>query len=56
MLVTRALSALLYDTSTYDATTFVSVPLLLALVALGASALPAWRAARTDPIAALNAE
>lgn len=56
ILVTRALSSLLYDTSTYDARTFVCVPLLLAFVALVASALPAWRAARTDPITALKTE
>jgi putative ABC transport system permease protein len=53
---TRALSALLYDTSQYDVATFVGVPVLLALVALGASAIPAWRAAHADPIAALKAE
>lgn len=53
---TRLLAALLYDTSRYDATTFVGVPVILALVGLVASALPAWRAIHTDPIAALKAE
>lgn len=56
LLVTRALSALLYDTSQYDIATFVGVPVVLALVALGASAFPAWKAVHTDPIAALKAE
>ncbi len=56
LLVTRAISALLYDTSPYDLRTFVAVPLILALVALAASLFPAWRAARTDPMAALKAE
>jgi predicted permease len=53
---TRALSSLLYDTSPLDPGTFIAVPLLLLLVALGAAILPAWRVARTDPITALRAE
>jgi putative ABC transport system permease protein len=56
VLVTRTLSALLYDTSQYDIGTFVGVPVVLALVALGASAFPAWKAVHTDPITALKAE
>ncbi|MBV9677414.1 MAG: FtsX-like permease family protein [Acidobacteriaceae bacterium] len=56
LLVTRALSALLYDTSPYDLRTFVAVPLILALVALAASLFPAWRALRTDPVTALRTE
>lgn len=54
--VTRAISALLYDTSPQDPGTFIAVPLILVLVAFGASLFPAWRAAHTDPIAALRAE
>ncbi|HEY3455148.1 MAG TPA: ABC transporter permease, partial [Bryobacteraceae bacterium] len=54
--VTRAIGALLYDTSPHDLGTFVAVPLILALVALAASLFPAWRAAHTDPIVALRAE
>ena len=53
---TRALSALLYDTSPYDLGTYIVVPSILALVALGASMFPAWRAVHTDPIVALRAE
>jgi putative ABC transport system permease protein len=56
ILVTRAVSALLYDTSRYDVGTFFTVPSILALVALGASTLPAWRAVHTDAIAPLKAE
>ncbi len=56
ILLTRALSALLYDTSPFDAGTFITVPLMLGVVALGASAWPAWRAAHTDPISALKTE
>lgn len=54
--VTRALSALLYDTSPHDPGTFIAVPVVLVLVALGASLFPAWRAMHTDPIVALRAE
>jgi hypothetical protein len=53
---TRALSSLLYDTSPLDPGTFIAVPLILLLVALGAAILPAWRVARTDPITALRSE
>jgi hypothetical protein len=35
LLVTRALSALLYDTSPHDLATFIAVPSILALVAFG---------------------
>jgi putative ABC transport system permease protein len=53
---TRALTSLLYDTTAHDLRTFVAVPSMLALVALGASMFPAWRAVHTDPIIALRAE
>ena len=56
LIVTRQISALLYDTSPYDLRTFVAVPIILALVALAASLFPAWRAVRVDPMAALKAE
>lgn len=55
-MVTRALSALLYDTSRYDMTTFSVVPLILLAVALIASTLPAWKAAHTDPVTTLKAD
>jgi len=54
--VTRALSALLYDTSPVDPGTFLVVPLILTLVAFGAALFPAWRVVRTDPITVLRAE
>ncbi len=53
---TRALSALLYETSPLDPATFVSVSFLLTLVALGAAMIPAWRVVHADPIASLRAE
>jgi putative ABC transport system permease protein len=48
--------AMLYGTSPRDLTVFMGVPAVLLLVALGASYLPARRAAKVDSIAALRAE
>jgi putative ABC transport system permease protein len=53
---TRVLSALLYDTSPLDPATFLAVPALLLLVAIGAAVFPAWRVIHADPIRALRAE
>jgi putative ABC transport system permease protein len=52
--LTRSIEALLYDVKPLDALTFVSVALLLFLVALLSSFTPAWRAARTDPMTTLR--
>jgi putative ABC transport system permease protein len=52
----RLVTSLLYDVSATDPVTFVSVPILLALVALLASYVPARRATRIDPITALRTE
>jgi predicted permease len=54
--VTRLVSAMLYDVSATDLATFIAVSLLLALVALLACYLPARRATRVDPLAALRYE
>jgi putative ABC transport system permease protein len=53
---TRALSALLYDTSPLDPATFVGVPSILLLVAIAAAAFPAWRVIHADPMTTLRAE
>jgi predicted permease len=52
----QLLRGLLYGVSPMDLVTFISVPLLLALVALLACLLPARRAAKVDPMVALRYE
>ena len=53
--VTRVLSSLLYGVSARDPFTFVGVAVLLGVVAVFASWVPARRAARVDPLAAMRA-
>jgi putative ABC transport system permease protein len=54
--VSRALDRLVYGISTTDPVTFVALPALLAIVAIVASGIPAWRAMRVDPMIALRAD
>jgi ABC-type antimicrobial peptide transport system permease subunit len=53
---TRLLSSELYGISRLDPVTLVAAPAILFTVALAASFLPAWRAVRTNPLAALRRE
>ena len=52
----RAMGGLLYGLSPGDPVTFVAVPLILGIVVLLATWLPARRAVRLDPVAALRSE
>jgi putative ABC transport system permease protein len=54
--LTRLVAALLYQVNPYDALAFLIVPAVLVPAAFMACAIPAWRAARVDPITALRAE
>jgi putative ABC transport system permease protein len=54
--VARLFGAFLYGVRTDDAVTFVCVPVLLGIVVLVASWVPARRAARVDPMVALRWE
>jgi putative ABC transport system permease protein len=54
--MTTALESLLFGVSSRDPVTFVTVTVLLGVVALIASYLPARRASRVDPVVALRAE
>ena len=56
LLVSRAFTSLLVDVAPFDVATLAGVSALLVLVAAGAAYLPARRAARVDPLAALRLE
>jgi len=53
---TRLLRGFLFEIGPADTLTHAAVAVLLGAVAVAASALPARRAARLDPIAALRTE
>jgi predicted permease len=54
--ITRMLSGFLFGIKPTDPITFLAVPLLLAMVALLASYIPARRATKVDPMIALRSE
>ena len=53
---TRVMSSLLFEVTPTDLVTFVAVPIVLFVVALGASFIPARRATKVDPLIALRYE
>jgi putative ABC transport system permease protein len=55
-LLSRVLSSMVYGVGTHDPVTFVAGALLLVGVALGASIVPALRAARVDPLLAMRVD
>jgi ABC-type antimicrobial peptide transport system permease subunit len=54
--LTRFLASLLFGVSMFDPLIYALVPLLLLAVGMAACGLPAWRATRINPVAALRHE
>jgi predicted permease len=56
LLLTRVMTSLLYGVSATDLATFSVVVLILAAAAFAATAIPAFRASRVDPMVALRVD
>jgi putative ABC transport system permease protein len=54
--LSRYVATLVYPVRPLDPITFIAVPVLLVITAAIAVAVPAWRAARVDPVVAFRAE
>ena len=54
--VAQVVASLLHGVSPWDPATYIAAPLVLAVVVLTASAIPAWRAAHIDPTQALRTD
>jgi ABC-type antimicrobial peptide transport system permease subunit len=55
-ILTRSLSALLFEITPLDPLSYSAAVVLLALVSICACLVPAWRASRVDPIIAMQSE
>jgi len=55
-LLTRVLASMLYNVGTHDPITFALAPMVIVVVGLVASAVPARRASRVDPLGAMRAD
>jgi putative ABC transport system permease protein len=56
LFVTRSVRALLFEVSPFDLWSFAGAVAILAAVSIFACLVPAWRAARVDPIIAISTE
>jgi putative ABC transport system permease protein len=56
LLSARVMTSVLYGVSAYDVATYLAVPVVIGAVAFLAGAIPAIRAARTDPLIAMRSE
>jgi ABC-type antimicrobial peptide transport system permease subunit len=54
--LSRSLTAMLYGLTPLDPTTYVAAASLFAVVSALASSVPAWQAARVDPMDAIRCE
>jgi putative ABC transport system permease protein len=54
--LSRTIASQLFGVSATDASVFGGAVAVLFAVALGAGTIPAWRAARIDPVQALRSE
>jgi ABC-type antimicrobial peptide transport system permease subunit len=52
----RIMDALLYDVTSRDPGTYITVPVVLLIIAVFPSILPAYRATRIDPVETLRAD
>lgn len=55
-LLTRLMTSLLFEITPTDPVTYAGVALVLAVTAVAACQIPAWRATRVDPLTALRSE
>jgi len=56
MALDRLMAGLLYGITPTDPVTLIAATLLLAVVGMVSTSLPAWRATQIDPVVALQAE